>query len=306
MSSKRGSPLSAEQQTQAPTIGVIGLGTIGDGIATNVHAAGLPLVVCDIRAEAVNRHADHATVAASPADLARASDVVVVAVVNDEQVYDVLSGPEGALAAGAPGTTVVVVSTITTACVAAIGAEAAALGVPIVDCGVSGGPSAAASGNLVCMCGGDPHVIAGLAPLFDAVGSLTVTMGPFGTGLAAKLARNLVQYGGWLAAYEGQVLAEAAGIELAKLAQVVRASDAQSGGASTLMFRPTVAPFSEADDQGLVGAMQAAADLAHKDVRAALALAKELDIELPLATMTAARCDDIFGVGVPPIESPRA
>ena len=112
------------------------------------------------------------------------------------------------------------------------------------------------------------------------------------------------RHGGWLAAYEGQVLAEAAGIELAKLAQVVRASDAQSGGASTLMFRPTVAPFSETDDQGLVGAMQAAADLAHKDVRAALA--EELDIELPLATMTAARCDDIFGVGVSPIESPRA
>jgi 3-hydroxyisobutyrate dehydrogenase len=298
--------LSAEQNPLHPTIGVIGLGTIGGGIAANLHTAGFPLVVCDVRAGATYRHADYATVAASPADLARASDVVVVAVVNDEQVYAVLSGPEGALVAGAPDTAVVVVSTITTACVAAIGAEAAALGVPIVDCGVSGGPSAAASGNLVCMCGGDPHVIAGLAPLFDAVGSLTVTMGPFGTGLAAKLARNLVQYGGWLAAYEGQVLAEAAGIELAKLAQVVRASDAQSGGAATLMFRPTVAPFSDADDQGLVAAMQAAAGLAHKDVQAALALAEELDVELPLATMTATRCDDIFGVGVPPIESPLA
>ncbi len=176
-----------------------------------------------------------------------------------------------------PGTTVVVVSTITTACVAAIGAEATALGVPIIDCGVSGGPSAAASGNLVCMCGGDPEVIAGLAPLFEAIGSLTVTMGPFGTGLAAKLARNLVQYGGWLAAYEGQVLAEAAGIELAKLAQVVRASDAQSGGPATLMFRQTVAPFTPADDQGLVRAMQAAADLARKDLQAALALADELE-----------------------------
>ena len=208
-----------------------------------------------------------------------------------------------ALAAGAPGTSVVVVSTITTACVAAIGAEASALGVPIVDCGVSGGPSAAASGNLVCMCGGDPEVVAGLAPLFDAVGSLTVTMGPFGTGLAAKLARNLVQYGGWLAAYEGQVLAEAAGIELAKLAQVVRASDAQSGGAATLMFRSTVAPFSDADDRGLVGAMQAAAALAHKDLQAALALAEELEIELPLAAMTEDRCGEIFGVGTPPVAS---
>ena len=148
--------------------------------------------------------------------------------------------------------------------------------------------------------GASSEVIAGLAPLFDAVGSLTVTMGPFGTGLAAKLARNLVQYGGWLAAYEGQVLAEAAGIELAKLAQVVRASDAQSGGAATLMFRSTVAPFSDEDDRGLVAAMQAAAALAHKDVQAALALAEELELELPLAAMTEGRCGEIFGLGRAP------
>jgi 3-hydroxyisobutyrate dehydrogenase len=280
-----------------PTIGVIGLGSIGDGVASSVHAAGLPLVVCDVRAEATDRHAGHATVAASPADLATVADVVVVAVVNDEQVHAVLSGPDGALAAGGAGTTFVVVSTITTACIAAIGAEAGALGVPLVDCGVSGGPSAAASGKLVCMVGGDPLVVDGLTPLFDAMGSLTVTMGPFGTGLAAKLARNLVQYGSWLAAYEGQVLAEAAGIDLSKLAQVIRTSDALIGGASTLMFRPTVAPFTDADDRGLVDAMQAAANLAHKDLQAAMALAQNLDVDLPLASMADARCDDVFGVG---------
>lgn len=299
---EKGSLLFAEEHIPAPTIGIIGLGTIGSGIASNVHVAGLPLVVYDIRTEATHAHSDYATVAASPADLARESDVVVVAVVDDEQVRAVLSGPDGALAAGVPGTAVVVVSTITSACVAAIGAEAKALGLPIVDCGVSGGPSAAASGNLVCMCGGDSEVIAALAPLFEAIGSLTVTMGPFGTGLVAKLARNLVQYGGWLAAYEGQVLAESAGIELAKLAQVVRASDAQSGGPATLMFRQTVAPFTSADDRGLVRAMQAAAGLARKDLRAALALADELDLELPLAAMAEAHCGEIFGVGVPPAE----
>ncbi len=292
----------AEQHTSGPTIGVIGLGTIGSGIASNVHAAGLPLVVCDVRAEATDRHSDYARVVSSPADLARGSDIVVVAVINDEQVRSVLSGPEGVLAEGATDITVVVVSTITPACVVAIGAEATALGVPIVDCGVSGGPSAAASGNLVCMCGGDPEVIAGLAPLFEAIGSLAVTMGPFGTGLAAKLARNVVQYGGWLAAYEGQVLAEAAGIELAKLAQVIRASDAQSGGPTTLMFRRTVAPFTTADDEGLVRAMHAAADLARKDLQSALALADELELELPLVAMTEAHCAEIFGLDAPPAE----
>ena len=123
------------------------------------------------------------------------------------------------------------------------------------------------------MVGGDPDVIERAKPVFEAFGSLTVHMGPFGTGLAAKLARNLVQYGSWLAAYDAQVLAEAAGIDLANLAQVIRASDAHIGGASTLMFRSTVAPFTDDDDQGLVGAMRAAAQLAHKDLSAALELA---------------------------------
>jgi 3-hydroxyisobutyrate dehydrogenase-like beta-hydroxyacid dehydrogenase len=294
--------LLAEHDVSGPTIGVIGLGTIGSGIASNVHAAGLPLVVCDVRVEATHRHADYARVVSSPTALARESDIVVVAVVDDEQVRSVLSGPEGVFAQGGSSVTVVVVSTITPGCVSAIGVEAAALGVPIVDCGVSGGPSAAASGNLVCMCGGDPEVIESLAPLFDAIGSLAVTMGPFGTGLAAKLARNLVQYGGWLAAYEGQVLAESAGIDLAKLAQVVRASDAQSGGITTLMFRQTAAPYTAADDQRLVEAMRTAADLARKDLRAALALGNELNLELPLAAMAEAQCDDIFGLGAQPVE----
>jgi 3-hydroxyisobutyrate dehydrogenase-like beta-hydroxyacid dehydrogenase len=280
-----------------PTIGVIGLGAIGDGVAKSVHGAGLPLVVCDIMPEAMERHAAYATVAASPALVARDADVVIVAVVDDAQVHAVLSGPDGALAAGGHDTTFIVVSTITSACIRAIGAEAEAADTSIIDCGVSGGPSAAATGELICMVGGDEDVLERLAPVFDALGSLTVHMGPFGTGLAAKLARNLVQYGGWLAAYEGQVLAEAAGIELSKLAQVIKASDAKIGGASTLMFRSTVAPFTDADDAGLIGAMRNGADLAHKDLMAALALAGELDVDLPLAAMTEARTADIFGVG---------
>jgi 3-hydroxyisobutyrate dehydrogenase len=277
-------------------VGVIGLGAIGDGVSTSVLRAGLPLVVFDVRPEALDHYREEATVAGSATELVRLSDVVVVAVVNDEQVHTVLSGPEGGLAAADPQTTVVIVSTISAPCVQAVGAEAAALGVPILDCGVTGGPAAAASGDLVCMVGGDPAVIERLEPVFGAIASLTVTMGPFGTGLAAKLARNLVQYGSWLAAYEGQRLAEAAGVGLADLAAVIRASDARIGGASTLMFRTTVAPFTEADDKGLVGAMAAAAQLAHKDLAAALELAGELDIELPLAVMTDDRCDNIFGV----------
>jgi 3-hydroxyisobutyrate dehydrogenase len=281
-------------------VGVVGLGSIGDGVASSLLRAGLPLVVCDVRSEATDRYLDTAVVADSPVDLVRQSDVVVVAVVDDAQVHAVLSGPEGGLAGAGADTTFIVVSTISAPCVQAVGSEAAALGVPVLDCGVTGGPAAAASGDLVCMVGGDPAVIERVGPVFDAISSLTVTMGPFGTGLAAKLARNLITYGSWLAAYEGQQLAEAAGISLARLAEVVKASDVHIGGASRLMFRSTVAPFTEEDDDGLVGAMRAAASLAHKDLRAALDLADSLEVELPLADMTERRTDEIFGLGAAP------
>jgi 3-hydroxyisobutyrate dehydrogenase len=280
-----------------PVVGVIGLGSIGDGVSSSLVREGFPVVVYDVRTEATDPYRDRATVAGSPTDLVRQSDVVVVAVVNDQQVHAVLSGADGGLAAAGPDTTFIIVSTISIPCVEAIGAEAAALGVPVLDCGVSGGPSSAATGELVCMVGGDPAAIERVRPVFDAIGSLTVAMGPFGSGLAAKLARNLVQYGSWLAAYEGQRLAEAAGIELSKLAAVIKASDARIGGASTLMFRTTVAPFTEDDDKGLVDAMRAASQLAHKDLAAAIQLAADLEMDLPLAEMAEERCDQIFGMG---------
>ncbi len=284
------------RSTARPTVGVIGLGAIGDGVATSVLRQEFPLVVCDVRPEATATYADSAAVATSPADLVGRSDVVVVAVVNDEQVHAVLSGPDGGLAAAHPGTTIIVVSTISAVCVQAIGAEAAALGVAVLDCGVTGGPDAAASGDLVCMVGGDPEAIERVGPVFDAISSLTVTMGPFGTGLAAKLARNLITYGSWLAAFEGQQLAEAAGIPLDKLAEVVKASDVHIGGASRLMFRSTVAPFTEEDHPMIVDAMRAGASLAHKDLAAALELADALEVDLPLAAMAERRTDEIFGL----------
>jgi 3-hydroxyisobutyrate dehydrogenase-like beta-hydroxyacid dehydrogenase len=66
---------------------------------------------------------------------------------------------------------------------------------------------------------------------------------------------------------------------------------------STLMFRSTVAPFSPDDDAGLVNAMRAAAVLAHKDLGAALSLAGELEMELPLARLAESQLDAVFGVG---------
>ncbi len=286
-----------EAEPSSPTVGVIGLGDIGSGVAAGLVRAGVDLVVCDIRAESTAPFADTARLASDPAELGRLVDVVVVAVVTDEQVLAVLDGAGGALSRARPGSTVVIVSTISPSTLTRVAELAGVCGVSVVDCGVSGGPSSAAEGALISMIGGDDDVVERIRPVLEAFSSLVVRMGPLGSGLQAKLARNLVQYASWLAAYEAQVLAEAAGIELAKLAQVIKASDARIGGASTLMFRRTVAPFSPDDDAGLVQAMRTAASLAHKDLRAAMELGDALGLHLPLAAMTDARADALFGIG---------
>jgi 3-hydroxyisobutyrate dehydrogenase-like beta-hydroxyacid dehydrogenase len=278
------------------TVGVIGLGDIGRGVADAVVRAGIDLVVCDLRPEATASFAATSRVAATPGEVGERSDVVVVAVVDDRQVLAVLDGEAGALAGCAPGAAVVIVSTVSPATVEAVAATARRRDVDVVDCGVSGGPAAAAAGTLVAMVGGDGPAVDRVRPVLDTFSSLVVHMGPLGAGLKAKLARNLVQYGSWLAAYEAQVLAEAAGIELAKLAEVIRVSDQLIGGASRLMFRDTVAPFPADADPGFVALMAAAAGLAHKDIRAALDLGASLALPMPLAEMVEDRCDALFGL----------
>ena len=278
-------------------VGVIGLGEIGGSVATALAAAGLEVSVFDIGAEAIQRLSDRARALSAPASVGASCDLVIVAVVDDRQVRDVLLPPAGALAAMRPGTTAVVVSTVSVATLRTVADAARPLGVGLVDCGVSGGPAAAAAGRFVSMVGGEASDVQKALPAIEAFSCLVLRMGPLGAGLRAKLARNVVQYGSWLAAYEAQRIAEAAGIELKYLAEAIKESDKMIGGPSALMFRDTTAPFGPGDDQGLVNAMRSAAALAHKDLLAALELSDELSVDSPLTRLTEARIDSVFGLG---------
>jgi 3-hydroxyisobutyrate dehydrogenase-like beta-hydroxyacid dehydrogenase len=268
---------------------------MGGGMATALMRAGLRVSVCDVREEATAPYREGAHVAATPAELADRSDVVFVVVFTDAQVRAVLQGPDGVFAAAAPGTTAVIVSTIPTATVLEMRAGGATKGITVVDCGVSGGPDAAAAGELVCMIGGSEEEVDRLRPVLDAVSCLVVHMGPPGAGLAAKLARNLITYGSWLAAFEAQELAEAAGIDLLRLGEAARESDKRIGGATRLMFRTTAAPWPAGSDEGLLKLMRAGAEVTHKDLTTILELGAELGVDLPLATLAERRCGRIYG-----------
>ena len=284
----------------APRAGVIGLGVIGNGLATSLMDRGVTLTVCDVRDEATAPFREGAHVAASPAALANRSDVVLVVVFDDDQVRSVLRGPDGVFAGASRGTAVVVISTVRRDTVLELRAEGESLGVTVVDCGVTGGKVAAAEGELVCMIGGTAEEVEQVRPVLDAISCQVLHMGPPGAGLAAKLARNMISYGSWLAALEAQELAEAAGIDLVKLGQAVKESDKWVGGASRLMFRHTAEPWPADTDPALLRPLRAGADLARKDLAAALELGTALGVVLPVAQMAERRCDRIFGFPDPP------
>jgi 3-hydroxyisobutyrate dehydrogenase len=288
-----------KNQSSVPGAGVVGLGEIGGGIAGNLMKAGVPLSVCDIREEATAPYREGAHVAVSPRELAGRCDVVIVAVLNDAQVRAVLEGDRGVFAGAREGCTVVVVSTISTATVTDLRAVGATRGVTVIDCGVSGGTAGAADGELVCMVGGTEEEVDRVRPLLDVFSRLVLHMGPPGTGLSAKLARNVVQYGSWLAAQEAQELAEAAGVDLLKLGEAIRESDQVIGGSARLILRPTAEPWPDDTDAGLLGFLRDKAVMAHKDLDAARALGDELGVPTPLAALTDARCERIFGLPDP-------
>lgn len=289
-------------------IAVVGLGTIGAGVAGALATAGHDLAVYDVRPEAGEAFADRAVVASSVRDAVSGRDVVILAVLDDAQVDDVLFGTKsgveasgsgagtgGAVSVLAADACVVILSTISAATLTDAYRRAAGHGVHVVDCGVTGGPRAAARGELVAMLGGDDAAIARVLPVVSDFGSAAFHVGGPGAGMRAKLARNLMQYTLWAAAREAESLAIACGVDPAMLKEIAVAGDAHTGGALALL------PTRAGDDR-----MRAAAGLAHKDLRAAIELADEIGVDVPIARLVEPTYETVFGLTAPPASAPTA
>jgi 3-hydroxyisobutyrate dehydrogenase-like beta-hydroxyacid dehydrogenase len=276
-----------------PTTGVIGLGRIGAAVAANLARAGHAVSGYDIRPEAAAAVPGVASVG-SPAEVARASTVVLVAVVDADQVGAVLRGPDGVAEGAARGTVVVVLSTIAVAVVHELAAELAGVGITLVDAGVAGGFVVAERGGLVTMVGGAADAVATAAPALDAFSSLVLHMGPLGAGMTAKVALNVVSYGAWRASYEGCLLAEHAGIDVPTFTRAIHATVEQYGGIATpVASRGSVAPVTDPDQ---LETGRHAGRLLRKDLDAARELAESFGVRLPLAETVQASGEEMFGV----------
>ncbi|MFF0611585.1 NAD(P)-dependent oxidoreductase [Nocardia tengchongensis] len=278
------------------SIGFIGLGNMGAPMAQRLVDWPGGLVVCDMRADALQPFTDAgATAAATAADLAERCRVISVVVLDDEQVRTVVTGPDGLLRTAKPGTVIAVHSTISDRTAVELGAECAAHGVEFVDAPISGGAPAAQKGALAVMVGGSAAAFEAVREPFGRFGSLVIHAGEVGSGTRMKLARNLLHFVAFTAASEAQRLAEAAGLDISALGKVVRHSDSHTGGPGAIMLRKTTAPV-EADDFWfpILGHVR---DLGEKDLSLALDLAGRLDLDLPLARQALHNLGDGLGVG---------
>lgn len=271
------------------TVGFVGLGQMGAPMAK--HLVNQGLVVYDTRPEAVAPlAAEGARTARNIAELAAASDLVSIMVRDDAQVNEVAAQ---ALPAMRPGSVLAIHSTIRARTAEDLAARSET--VHVVDAPVSGGFMGAADGTLAVMVGGTDEAFALCQDPFGAWANLVLHMGPPGSGTRTKLARNLLHFTAFTAAAEAQRLAEASGVSLRKLARIVRHTDAITGGAGSIMLRPTTAPL--ADDDPLRPILDHVRALGEKDLAFALELAAELDVDTPLARLALARFAE--GLGLP-------
>lgn len=274
-------------------VGFIGLGQMGAPMAGHLTSWPGGLVVCDVRAEAADALADRgAKVVRTAAEVAQHADVISVMVLDDDQVKEVVLGPNGILAAGRDNLVIALHSTIKHSTAEQMAALCEPRGVAVVDAPVSGGFMGAHEGRLAVMVGGSDTAVDRCREPFGMWAELFVHVGPVGAGTKAKLARNLMHFVAYTAAAEAQRLAEAAGIRLQDLAKVVRHSDSITGGPGAIMVRDTTAPLDPSD--GLYEIMVHTRGLGEKDLSLALELGEDLGVDLPLGRMALER----FGAGI--------
>jgi 3-hydroxyisobutyrate dehydrogenase-like beta-hydroxyacid dehydrogenase len=210
------------------SIGFIGLGQMGMGMARNLLAAGYDVLAYDVAAPPLDRFVGQGGRKAShPAHIGAACQCVLIMVVNGAQVEAVVHGEHGLLQTMTSGT-ILVCSTIALAELHRVAERATAQGVTVIDSPVSGGIEGAAEGTLTIFCGGEPATVEAHMPLLKVMGANVTHLGPLGAGLVGKLANNLILGVGRLAIAEAMAMAQKAGVPLDALYQTLKTCTADS------------------------------------------------------------------------------
>jgi 2-hydroxy-3-oxopropionate reductase len=260
----------------AERIGVIGLGIMGRPMARNLLQAGFDLTVHNrTPAKAAELAAEGATPAASPAEVASQTRLVITMLPGPAEVQMVMTGEDGVLTGARPGTLVVDMSTSSPALARELAERASPAGVQLLDAPVSGGPEGAQGGTLSIMVGGEPADVARARPVLEVLGATVVHVGGHGAGQVVKACNQIVVALIIQAVSEALVLGAKAGADPAAVLRVL------SGGmAANRLLELRAAKLLERDFRpgGRVR-------YHHKDLGIALATARELGVALPATAL---------------------
>jgi 3-hydroxyisobutyrate dehydrogenase-like beta-hydroxyacid dehydrogenase len=214
-------------------IGFLGLGIMGSRMAARLAGEGFRLSVWTHtpgKAEAwASEHG--AAACATPADVARESEIVISMVVDGEQVASVLTGEQGAIEGARAGLLCIDSSTIAPSDTRRIAAALAERDVSMVDAPVTGSSPRAQDGTLTIMAGGTADDFARAKPVLEAMGQVIVHVGELGQGEMLKLINNALGAANAAALGEAMVLARATGVDLDAFTAVVSQG---SGGSAQL------------------------------------------------------------------------
>ena len=262
------------------SVGVIGLGAMGMGMAQSLRRAGHTVNVFDVRAEVAQKFAaDGGVACTSLEDIAKASDILVSVVVNAAQTESVLWGDGGATSGCAnhlkPGSVFVMCSTVEPAFSVGLEKKLNDKGLLYIDAPISGGAAKAASGQMTMMTAGMPAAYAKAEPFLNAMAAKVYKLGDSaGAGSKVKIINQLLAGVHIAAAAEAMALGLREGVDPAALYEVITNSAGNSW-----MFENRMAHVLAADYTPL-----SAVDIFVKDLGLVLDMARASKFPLPLSS----------------------
>ena len=218
---------SRKTKAAKKTVGVIGLGNMGGGIARNLAKAGHTVHAWDIAIGTRNK-LKRVAIMAGPSEMAAKCSVIFLVVPGSKEIDEMLSGRNGMLANAKRGLVLYDFTTSDPTYTKKLAAKAKRKDVAYLDAGMTGGAAGADKGTLRLMLGGDKRAFNRTKPVLEAFTTQLFHLGPRGAGHTMKLIFNLVVHTNFLVVCEAGLMAEKAGIPLADMINVINAGNARN------------------------------------------------------------------------------
>lgn len=211
------------------TVGLLGLGKMGNPMAKHLLAGGLEVVGFDPVKDACDRaRAAGVRIVESPGQVARVSQLVLIVVGFDKQVEDALFGPDGVVAGAAAGLIVAVGSTVAPRYAMRLAARLAEKKITMIDTPLARGEAAAEAGKLLIYGAGDERAFEACRPVLGRFASDIFHLGPAGAGQVGKMVNNMILWACLAANDEGLRLGQALGVDAERLREALLRGSAQN------------------------------------------------------------------------------